>query len=181
MTLQWSPQGRIFFLLGASFPQSVIDGLYGLGEGGPAKALLDNFMDWLHRNNLVQTRAYLIIATASKGGVYGKAGGAIANDFGFALNTRQFPAANDLQDLLTLINRWASQAGSLVQVIARPNGFFDPAAIGAGENLKRTVAGRSRSNTCPADMDLLKYASNDVAIDIDINTDMRWAGECDEA
>ncbi|CAJ2506458.1 Uu.00g005880.m01.CDS01 [Anthostomella pinea] len=179
MTLQWSPQGRIFFLLGASFPQSIIDGFYGLGEAGPAKGLLDEFHQWLLQNQAAHRRAWLLFLPSTKGGVYGKAGGAIANDFGFGLSTSQFPTAQDLQDLLDAITAWASQAGSVVQALARPNGFFDPAQIGAGQ--KRDVEERSRTNTCPADMNLLQYATEDVSVDVDIANDFRWGGECDES
>ncbi|KAI1179826.1 hypothetical protein F4777DRAFT_401215 [Nemania sp. FL0916] len=177
MTLQWSPQGRIFFLLGASFPQAVQDSFYSLGEGGPAKALLDNFHGWISSNQLSHTRAFLLFVGSQKGGVYGKSGTEIAaHDFGFGLATSQFPSAADLQDLLDAIHSWASQAGGLVQVLARPNGFFDPAMIGAGE--KRSLEERSRGNTCPSNTNILKYATVDVS-DVDINKDIRWAGECD--
>ncbi|KAI2633332.1 hypothetical protein GGS21DRAFT_491056 [Xylaria nigripes] len=183
MTLQWSPQGRIFFLLGAKFPQSVVDSLYGLGEGGPAKVLLKHFQDWLFQNRQNHQRAFLLfkILKITGGGVYGKAGDEIGNDFGFALVTGSLPTAGDIQKLLEAITAWASMDGSLVQVLARPNGFFNPSNIGAGELAKRDVEERSRDNTCPASMDLLKYATKDVATDIDINRDIRWAGECDEA
>ncbi|KAI1501829.1 hypothetical protein F5X99DRAFT_428075 [Biscogniauxia marginata] len=179
MTLQWSPQGRFLFLLGASFPQAVIDGFYGLGEGGPAKALLSNFHEWFSQNQLLHQRAWLLFVGSSKGGVYGKAGGAIVNDFGFAFDTARFYSASDIQDLLDAIYAWATQNGGIVQVIARPNGFFDPGIIGAGQ--KRDVEERSRGNTCPNNTNLLQYATEDVSTDIDINRDIRWVGECDEA
>lgn len=85
-----------------------------------------------------------------------------------------------MQDLLEAINAWATQGGSIVQVIARPNGFFDLPTIGAGGS-KRDVQfeARARSNQCPANTDLLRYATQDVP-DIDINNDIRWSAECDE-
>jgi hypothetical protein len=85
----------------------------------------------------------------------------------------------DLQDLLEVIHAWAAQAGSTVQVIARPNDFFDLATIGAGGS-KRDIGlvTRARGNECPAQTDLLQYGTEDVP-DIDINHDMRWGGECD--
>ena len=63
---------------------------------------------------------------------------------------------------------------------ARPNNFFDLAAIGA-EPQKRDMLleNRSRTNQCPAVDNILQYATIDVP-DVDINRDIRWAGECDQ-
>ena len=64
-------------ILPQKLPTAVLDGLYGLGEAGPAKALADDFSKWLHEKSLFS--ATLIWDTAlKKGGVYGKAGGVIA-------------------------------------------------------------------------------------------------------
>jgi hypothetical protein len=181
MALQWSPQGRIFFMLGAGFPQGVIDNLYSLGEGGPAKALLDNFHSWLVNNMQGHQRAWILFTQAVKGGIYGKAGGVIQSDFGFGIQTQTglFPTAGDLQDLLTVINAWATQNGGTVAVTAQPNNFFDLATIGAGQT-RRGLETRSRGNTCPANLNLLQYATKDVQTSININRDFRWAGSCSD-
>ncbi|OTA67709.1 hypothetical protein K449DRAFT_461694 [Hypoxylon sp. EC38] len=164
MTLQWSPQGRIVFLLGAALPQGIVDGLREtLGEGAPGKALLENFHQWLLKNAWDYRAAF-------------SAAGAVANDFGFAVFTVTLPSATELQALLKAINAWASQAGGIVQVISRENNFFDPSAIGAGQ--KRDIKARSRGNACPANTDILKYATLAVSTDININRDIRFAGEC---
>ncbi|KAI0834150.1 hypothetical protein F5Y06DRAFT_307106 [Hypoxylon sp. FL0890] len=178
MTLQWSPQGCIVFLLGAIIPQGIHDGLVEqLGEGAPGKALLENFNKWLLKNALDYRAAFSVFERAAvRGGVYGKAAGDIANDFGFAVVTLAHPSRTELQALLKAISAWGSQAGGLVQVIARDNNFYDPSTIGAGK--KRDVKARSRGNTCPANTDLLKYATKAVSTDIDINRDIRFAGAC---
>ena len=90
------------------------------------------------------------------------------------------PDAGQLQNLLDAIYAWASEVGEVVRVSARPNNFFDLGTIGAGE-LKRDLhlVGRSRGNQCPADTNLLQYATEEVP-DIDINSQIRWGGLCDE-
>ncbi|KAH9900213.1 hypothetical protein F4778DRAFT_782323 [Xylariomycetidae sp. FL2044] len=176
MTIQHSQQGRVLFLLGARFPQAVIDSFYGLGEGGPAKALLATFQEFIEARH--QNLEQHFIDATSAGGVYGKgAGGDVANDYGFGFQFAAATTAAQLQDIVDAIREWASQGGGLVQVIQRPNGFFDPATIGAGE-ARRKLRPRSRGDQCPANTDLLQYATVDVEIDIDINKNIRWAGEC---
>lgn len=59
-------------------PQSVLDSLYGLGEAGPAKALMENFSQFISDRQLNYPRAWLLFIGAKKGGVYGKGVGAIA-------------------------------------------------------------------------------------------------------
>jgi hypothetical protein len=58
--------------------QGVLDGLYGLGEAGPAKALMENFREYISAHQLDHPRAFLLFVVARKGGVYGKGAGAIA-------------------------------------------------------------------------------------------------------
>ena len=67
-------------------------------------------------------------------------------------------------------------AGGLVQVSLRPNDFFNLNSIGAAKR-DLDVAARSRTNQCPNVDNLLQYATVDVP-DLDINRDIRWAGEC---
>ncbi|KAI1414299.1 hypothetical protein F5Y13DRAFT_159266 [Hypoxylon sp. FL1857] len=181
MTLQWSPQGRIVFLLGAALPQGILDSFTEtLGEGGPSKALLENFHQWLLNNALNYRVAFSVLERATvRGGVYGKAAGAIATDFGFAVVTLAQPSTSELQALLKAISAWGSQGGGIVQVISRANNFYDPSSIGAGQ--KRDVEARSRGNSCPANTDILKYATLSVSPDININRDIRFAGECNFA
>ncbi|OTA94370.1 hypothetical protein M434DRAFT_10762 [Hypoxylon sp. CO27-5] len=146
-------------------------------QGAPGKALLENFHQWLLKNAWDYRAAFSVFERATvRGGLYEKAAGAVANDFGFAVFTVTLPSATELQALLKAINAWASQAGGIVQVISRENNFFDPSAIGAGQ--KRDVEARSRGNACPANTDILKYATLAVSTDININRDIRFAGEC---
>ena len=85
-----------------------------------------------------------------------------------------------MQDLLDVIYAWASQFGETVRVTARPNDFFNLGTIGAGESKRNLhLEARSRGNQCPADTNLLQYATEEVP-DIDINNQIRWAGLCDE-
>lgn len=66
-------------------------------------------------------------------------------------------------------------------MVLRPNNFFDLAGIGAGPKKRDTLLEiRSRTNQCPAVDNILRYATIDVP-DVDINRDIRWAGECDSA
>ncbi len=103
-----------------------------------------------------------------------------SNTFGFAFQTANAPTQAQMQFLLVAINDWATQGGGLMQEIARPNGFLDLAAIGAGQKKKRDVdvEPRSRGNTCPANEDILQYATIDVP-DLNLNVDLRWGGTCD--
>ena len=75
---------------------------------------------------------------------------------------------------MNAITAWAGT----VQVLQRPNDFYDLVRIGAG-GTKRDVEleERSRTDQCPAVDNILQYATLDVP-NIDINTDMRWAGLC---
>lgn len=97
---------------------------------------------------------------------------------GFGLVTGHFPTSDQLEALVNLVKDYAKQGGGLVQVISRPNNFFDPSAIGAGA-AKRDVEldRRSRDNKCPADTNLWKYLASNVP-DFDPNRDLRWAGTC---
>ncbi|KAI1849099.1 hypothetical protein JX266_005060 [Neoarthrinium moseri] len=182
MTLQWSAQGRIFFMLGAGFPQSIIDSFAQLGEGGPAKGLMSEFWGWaldhqsLNRN---VREAWRMTNSATRSAIYGKAGGVISNDFGFGLQTAGAyanPTLAQMQNLIQAIHDWASSQGSVVQVIQRPNDFFSLSEIGA--STRRDLEDRARGSTCPKSQNLLQYATKDVSSDLNINRDFRAAGQC---
>ena len=65
-------------------------------------------------------------------------------------------------------------------MIARPNNFFDLGTIGAGGGKRDLhLEARARGNQCPAETDLLQYATEALP-DIDINSQIRWGGTCDE-
>ena len=69
-------------------------------------------------------------------------------------------------------------AGGKVLVLSRLNGFFRPDDIGAVPRKRDfELKQRSRTNQCPAIDNLLQYATVDVP-DVDINTQIRWGGEC---
>ncbi|KAH9883340.1 hypothetical protein F4778DRAFT_789528 [Xylariomycetidae sp. FL2044] len=172
MTLQWSPQGRIVFLLGFQLPQPVLDSLQGLGAAGPARALFNEFRTWLGANAGMWTRTTFDGATAT-GGIYGRGDASVQNDYGFGIQLA--PAdAGQVGDIVDNIARWASQFGGLVQRIQRSDDFVDQGIIGSGGSKKL----RSRSDTCPAYIGLLKYATGTIPDDLDINKNFAAGGTC---
>lgn len=105
--------------------------------------------------------------------------------FGFGLQTANLPTTQELQNILDAINAWVSEVASGLVVIERPNDFFDLSQIGAAPSKRDNGAEnaaelekRSRTNQCPAKTDLLQYINGDVP-DLDINREIRWAGQCD--
>lgn len=103
-----------------------------------------------------------------------------SDTFGFVIQLfDEYPGF--IQDLLEAIHDWGARLGNVVQVLQRPNGFVDLGQIGTATNAKREVEpikARSRGNSCPANIDILKYADLDVP-DLDPNKNIRAAGECD--
>lgn len=184
MTLQWSPQGRFMFLLGANLPLA-LEHIYteGKGQGGIAQALLREFWNWIEIEtnhgtvdpNGVTRATNLLIHDAREGSVYGRQGFGTIGDYGFAFITTYTPSAEQLQDVVDTIRTWATQGGGVIEVVQRANDFFNPAQIGAGTVLER----RFRNDKCVKAESILKYAERDVAIDIDFNKMVRWAGTCD--
>lgn len=187
MLLQWAPQGRIMFLVCANLPNAVLDSMYsGLGPRQFGEAILENFLNWLYAKATEPdyARLYVDLSTAEKGGVFGVGAGR-TDIFGFGLDITYLPTEHELQEFLDVISAWVSEVASGLQVIERPNNFFDLAQIGAApskrDNGAENVAElekRSRTNQCPAKTDLLQYVNGDVP-DLDINREIRWAGQCD--
>ncbi|KAI1073831.1 hypothetical protein F5B20DRAFT_565760 [Whalleya microplaca] len=183
MTVQWSRQGRLVFLLGADFPQEIIQSFYSAGAAGPAKVLLNNFMEWaekrfdeglLHFEELRQLRRAL-----ASGSLYGKGDKlAAGTDFGFGILLDPSTLAESFSAMGQALNilDWAEQGGANVKLIERANDFFDFSQIGAGQ---RGNKARSRVSTCPANMDLLKYGTKTVSTDLALNKSLRWGGKCD--
>ncbi|MCJ1268324.1 hypothetical protein MMC22_008212 [Lobaria immixta] len=186
MTLQWSTQGRIMFLVCANLPTAILDAYFGgIGTREFGEAILQNFRQWLDERTTDADglSTWWNFLSAEKGGVFG-VGGTRSDIFGFGLQTAILPEY-ELQEILDAINAWASEVASDLQVIPRPNDFFDLSKIGAApskrDNGAKNVAElekRSRTNQCPAKTDLLQYVNGDVP-DLDINREIRWAGECD--
>ncbi|KAH8664650.1 hypothetical protein BX600DRAFT_437184 [Xylariales sp. PMI_506] len=182
MTLQWSPSGSVLFLLGVPLPLAaeLINAISGFSEGAPGQVVLNNFVDWVKDNPLYESAYNLLtgspIGRVEVGGMWGT--GAQKDIFGFGFWSANMPSASDLGNLVDAITEWASQNGGLVQVIMRPNGFFNPGDIGAGP-LQRNAdtQERSRTDTCPA-IDMLQYQGTEVETDIDYKRYLRWAGQC---
>ena len=67
-----------------------------------------------------------------------------------------------------------------MQVLPRPNDFIDLAEIGGGQTKRDVpnIEARSRENGCPANIDILQYATEDVP-DLDLNNQIRWAEACE--
>ncbi|KAI1079825.1 hypothetical protein F5B20DRAFT_542568 [Whalleya microplaca] len=174
MLVQYSRQGRILFLLRSNLPQSIIDSLYTVGQAGPAKVLLDQFLAWIDAHD--HPLANFIRYAERLGGVYGKGGGDSANDFGFGiqLSARTIAGLN-IKDVAEAVKEWASQNNAVVKLVERANDFIDFATIGAGE-LK--LKARSRTATCPDLGSLLKYASGNIVLGMDLNRNFRWGGKC---
>ena len=103
-----------------------------------------------------------------------------SDTFGFLLQTATVPSGIARDAIVNAIRAWASRDDGLVEVLSRPNDYIDLAAIGAGQ-MKRDVLhieARSRGNGCPADIDILQYATEDVP-DLDLNNQIRWAEVCE--
>ncbi|KAI1137653.1 hypothetical protein F5Y05DRAFT_387848 [Hypoxylon sp. FL0543] len=178
MTLQWSKSGTIVFLTGTRLPAAIVDSLSeSLGQGGVSKALLQSFHAWLIQNAKTHKSAFTTFELlTTRGGIFGKQP-SILDDIGFALTYSKFPLKK-IQYMLEAIYDWASEGGNLVQVIARPDNFFDLKLVGGSKRDIEDLKARSKGNKCPANVDILKYAA-DVATNINLNQDFRFAGECD--
>ena len=111
-----------------------------------------------------------------------------SNLFGFGISFNTVPLGQGVVDeIRQAIIGWAQRGGGIVQNLPRPNGFFNPNAIGAGGaklKIKRSVdtgetelERRSRTDQCPNEGDLLRFATVD-APDVDIERDVRWGGTC---
>ncbi|KAI0012975.1 hypothetical protein F4779DRAFT_643090 [Xylariaceae sp. FL0662B] len=182
MTVQWSRQGRFVFLLGADFPQAVVHSFYGTGEGSPAKALLQNFLDWFtkqHDAGRIGFQEFVQLTDApTMGALYGK-GTALAADsdfgFGFQLDPARMNVFLNAQNMANTIKDWASQSNGRVDLIERANDFIDLSLLGAGAERPTK---RSRDNKCPANTDLLKYGTKSVSTDPNLNKSLRFAGKC---
>ncbi|KAL8949581.1 MAG: hypothetical protein Q9222_004317 [Ikaeria aurantiellina] len=183
MTLQRSLGGQFLFLLGGELPAAVLQSFYALGPAGPARALLNEFSIWLHQagpNYNIALNA-LNGNTARVGGVVGKGiQDAVGNLYGFGIYFTNYPGMGVVANIEDAIVEWASKDGGLIQTIGRPNNFYDPNMIGAGGTKKRDteLEERSRTDTCPADTNILKYANFDVPDNLDINKNIRWGGIC---
>lgn len=69
---------------------------------------------------------------------------------------QQFANNDNIQNLIDAFTQWGQQHDGLAQVVHRANDFFDPARIGAGDQVKR-----SKTDYCPAKVeDLLQYADD---------------------
>ncbi|KAK9783888.1 hypothetical protein SCAR479_00447 [Seiridium cardinale] len=172
--LMWSPQGRIFYMVGVKFPEAVINGFYSMGEGGPAKAL---FNEWSSQaNDFIHFTWY----DGTFGGVYGKGGDPLTEGkIGFAVQCAEGSTNQEMQNVVKDILNWAQRVENVgVKVLQVANDYFDLGTIGAGES---GASKRSRSNTCPAKQSLMQYADGEVRADIDINKNVRFAGTCDES
>ncbi|KAI1133836.1 hypothetical protein F5Y05DRAFT_423534 [Hypoxylon sp. FL0543] len=193
-TIQWSPQGRLVFWLGAKVPQALMDSFTEtLGPGALGKVLLENFHEWLNAHAIEQYVGWVNLGQCKvQGGIYGKAA-EVLHDFGFAIVAPDDMKAQHFQAIIGSIRDWVAQSGGIVQIIPRPNNFFDPVTIGASLSRypsssssgssasspdKRDVEARSRGNTCPANTNLIKYATATVNTNININADVRFAGAC---
>ena len=103
-----------------------------------------------------------------------------SDTFGFLLQTANVPSNIARNSIVDAIRAWASQDDGLVQVLSRPNDFIDLAAIGGGQTKRDVpnIEARSRENGCPANIDILQYATEDVP-DLDLNNQIRWAEACE--
>lgn len=186
MLLQWAPQGRIMFLVFANLDAAIRDAYFaGKSQGMFGEAMFKNFLLWIYENTELDGISTMTnVNEAESGGVFG-VGGTASDIFGFGLQTANLPTTQELQNILDAINAWVSEVASGLVVIERPNDFFDLSQIGAAPSKRDNGAEnaaelekRSRTNQCPAKTDLLQYINGDVP-DLDINREIRWAGQCD--